>query len=94
MDPELKRELGDIRALVKDNHRMLRAIRRHQWYGVISTVVVWAVIFALPLYLYQRYLQPFIAGISSTEGTTASGPFGLPTSAELEKLINSFKARQ
>src|SRR3989344_5836388 len=33
MDPELKKEIAEIHALAKDNHRMLRAIRRDQWLG-------------------------------------------------------------
>lgn len=94
MDPELKRLLDETRALAKDNNRMLHAIRRHQWYGVIGTVVVWIIVLALPLYLYQQYLQPFVAKFSATSGTTTSGPFGFPTSADLQKLINSYKAGQ
>ncbi len=71
---------------------MLRAIRRHQWYSFISTVVVWAFVLITPLYLYQQYLQPLIAKFAMTTGVTTSGPFGLPTSADLQKLINSLKA--
>jgi hypothetical protein len=94
MDPELKRELDEIHALAKDNHQMLRAIRRHQWYGVIGTIVFWAVLLITPIYLYQQYLQPFVAKFSATTGTSTSGLFGLPTSVDLQKLINSFKVGQ
>ena len=48
MDPELKRQLEEIHALTKDNHHMLRAIRRHQWYSFMSTVVFWLVILVTP----------------------------------------------
>lgn len=91
MDPEIKRQLEEIHALAKDNHQMLRAIRRDQWLGFIGRIIVWAIVLALPLYLYQQYLQPFVEKFSSTSGTTTSGPFGFPTSAELQKLINSFQ---
>jgi len=94
MDPEIKRQLEEIHALAKDNHQMLRAIRRHQWYGVIGSIIFWAVLIFAPLYLYQQYIQPFVAKFSATTGTTTSGPLGLPTSADLQKLINSFKAGQ
>ncbi|MBU6388614.1 hypothetical protein KGQ72_01935 [Patescibacteria group bacterium] len=94
MDPEMKKLLEETHALAKDNHDMLRAIRRHQWYGVIGTIIIWAIVLALPLYLYQQYLQPLVSKFSSATGVTTSGPFGLPTSAELQKLINSFKAPQ
>jgi len=92
MDPETKRQLEEIHALAKDNHRMLRSIKRHQWYSFLGTIIIWIVVLALPLYLYQQYLQPFVSKFSATTGITTSGPFGLPTSADLQKLINSYKA--
>ena len=92
MDPELKRQLEEIHALAKDNHRMLRAIRRDQWLGFIGRVVVWIIVITLPLYLYQQYLQPLVDKFSATPGAATTGPFGFPTSAQMEKLINSFKA--
>lgn len=94
MDPELKRELEEIHALAKDNHQMLRAIRRHQWWSFVWTIVVWIVVLALPLYLYQQYLQPIVEKFSSTAGITVPGSLGLPTSADLQKLINSYKVGQ
>ena len=94
MDPELKKEIAEIHALAKDNHRMLRAIRRDQWLGVFGKVVFWVIIVVLPLYLYQQYLQPLVAKFQTTQGASTSGPFGLPTSAELQKLINSYTAGQ
>ncbi|MHB8710019.1 MAG: hypothetical protein ACYC6X_00485 [Minisyncoccota bacterium] len=91
MDPELKRVLDEMHALTKDNHRMLRAIRRDQWLGFIGRIVVWIIVLILPLYLYQQYLQPFVEKFSTATSTPSSGFFGLPTSAELQKLINSYK---
>ena len=92
MDPELKRQLEEMHALVKDNHQMLRAIRRHQWWSFITTVIFWAVVLLAPLYLYQQYVQPIVAKFSAPGAST--GGFQLPTSTEVQKLINSFKAGQ
>jgi hypothetical protein len=92
MDPELKQQLEQIHALSKQNHDMLKAIRRDQWLGFFGRIIVWIIVFALPLYLYQQYLQPFVSTYTSSAGITTSGPFGFPTFAELQKLINSFKA--
>jgi len=97
MDPELKREIEEIHALAKDNHRMLRVIRRSQWLGLVRSIIIWVVVLALPLYLYQQYLAPIVAKFSAVSGmstTTTSGFLGLPTSAELQKLINSAKSGQ
>ena len=91
MDPELKRTLDEIHALAKDNHKMLRAIRRDQWLGLIGKIIVWAIVLALPLFLYQHYFQPIISGFSETASTTPTGFFGFPTSAEAQKLVNFFK---
>jgi len=94
MDPEMKKLIEETHALAKDNHDMLRRIRRDQWLGFVGRVIVWAIVLALPLYLYQQYMQPIVARFSSTSTTTTSGMFGIPTSADLQKLINSFKSGQ
>ncbi len=90
MDPELKRVLDETHALAKENHRMLRAIRRDQWLGLVGRIIVWIIVLALPLYLYQQYLEPFVTKLVPGAATTSI--FGLPTSAEVQKLINSYKA--
>lgn len=92
MDPEMRKLLEETHALAKDNHQMLRAIRRGQWLGFFGKIIVWAIVLALPFYLYQQYLQPLVAKFSPTPGTSAPESFGLPTSAELQKLIDSLKA--
>ena len=94
MDPELKRQLEEIHRLTKDNHDMLRAIRRDQWLGFFGRIIVWLIVLALPLFLYQQYVQPIVDKFSVTPGTTAPGTFSIPSSAEIQKLINSFKAGQ
>ncbi len=94
MDPETKKLLEETHALARDNHQMLRAIRRDHWIGVITKVVIWAVLLLLPLYLYQQYLQPIAAKFSATPGLAPAGIFGLPSSAELQKLLNSVQVKQ
>jgi len=64
MDPELRNLMEETHALAKDNHRMLRTIRRGQVLSFLSTVIIWVAVLALPLYLYQHYFQPLI---TSTE---------------------------
>ena len=96
MDPDLRRELEEIHALVRDNHRMLRSVRRSQFIGTLGSIIVWVLVLALPLYLYQRYFAPIIEKVSAVSGlstTTTTGLFGLPTSAEAQKLINSLKGK-
>ena len=52
---------------------MLRAIRRNQWFSFLTTVVFWAVILIMPIYLYQQYLQPMISKFSVTTGVPPRG---------------------
>ena len=95
MDPEIKHQLEEIHALTKDNHRMLRAIRRDQWFGFFGRVIIWIIVLALPLYLYQQYLQPIVSKFStSTPGEMTTGFLGLPSSADVQKLINSFQVKK
>jgi Trk-type K+ transport system membrane component len=93
MDPELKQTLDQIHALTKDNHKMLRAIRRDQWFGFFGRIIIWLIVLALPLYLYQQYLQPLVSKFSATSGVTTSGLFGFPTGAEVQKILNSFQGK-
>ncbi len=95
MDSELKRVLDETHALAKDNHRMLRAIRRDQLVGFVSKVVLWILILVLPLYIYQKYLGPIMAKFSTLYGVSTTTPgASLPTSVELQKLIDSYKVKQ
>lgn len=96
ISPELKKELDQIQVLEKDNNRMLRAIRRGQWLSTLWTILIWAIAISLPLYLYQQYLQPIVSKfyMPPAGSTTAahSTSFSIPSSAELQKLLNSFTA--
>ena len=88
---ETKHLLEETRALAKDNHQMLRAIRRHQWWSFVTTVVFWLVVLIAPFYLYQQYVQPLVDKFA-VPGTTTGG-FGLPTSADVQKLLDSFRVQ-
>jgi hypothetical protein len=90
MDPEIKRQLEEIHALVKDNHHLIRAVRRHQLFGIVMSIVFWLVILITPFYLYQQYLQPFVVKFQLTQGGTTTG--GGATN-EMQNLINSIKAK-
>ena len=92
MDPELKRLLEETHALAKDNNRILHAIRRERWIGLIFNILVWTSLIVLPLYYYQTYLQPEVSKFFLHTGvSTSTGAFGLPSSADMQKLIESYK---
>ena len=56
MDPELKSLLTENLALTKDNHRMLRAMRRDAWFGFVGKIIFWVALIVIPLYFLQPYL--------------------------------------
>lgn len=94
MEYDEKHLLEENLALSKDNNRMLRAIRRDQWLSFIGKLIFWAIVLALPFYLYQQYLQPLVGKFSEMTGTTTSGPFGMPTTADMQKLIESYTTKK
>ena len=93
MDPELRRLLNENLAISKNNNEVLRSIRHHQWLTSVTSIIFWVVVVALPIYLYQQYVQPvfekFVPG-----SATSTGVFFIPSSADLQKLLESFKAQQ
>ena len=60
MDPEIKRLLEEIRELERENHHLLRSMRRWQWYGVAWKVLLWAGLIIVPIYLYQTFFAPVL----------------------------------
>ena len=91
MDPELKRMLLEIKSLSKENHRMLRAIRRDQWFGFIGKIVFWIIIVGLPIYAYQQYVRPIVSRFEATS-TATSTPHSL-TTTEIQNLIHWFTGK-
>ncbi len=94
MDPEIKKQLEEIHALVKDNHHLLREVRRHQIIEMFGKYIFWLIFITGSVFGVVNYLQPLAAKFSSSTGMTPSGLFGLPTSADIQKLINSYKLGQ
>ena len=95
MDPEIKRLLEENHALIKDNHRMLRAVRRHQILATFGKFIVWGIVLLSAAYSYQFYLKPLADTYSAANNPSspASG-FWSTASAEIQKLLHSGKAGQ
>ena len=93
MDPELKHLLEQTLALVKDNHRMLRAVRRHQIIDTFGKWILWLIVLVVAAYSDWVYLKPIvdqlhIPGLS----TTQLNGYASSTTTPMGKLINYFKA--
>lgn len=44
--------------LVRENNRMLKAMRRDAFIGGVFKLIVWAAFIIIPLWLYMQYLAP------------------------------------
>lgn len=88
----MRKMMQEQLAITKDNNNVLRAIRHHQWLGTVVTAAFWILLLIAPFYLYQHYIQPFTSKFVPAGSATSTNPFGIPSSADIQKLINSFKA--
>jgi len=88
MDPETKRLLEQIHALTRDNHRLLKAVRRHQLLEMFGWWILWLVFILVCVYGYVVYVAPVVS-----QYVVEQGKNGQPSS-EFQKLIHSFGAGQ
>lgn len=88
MDPELEKMIKETRALARDNHRILRSIRRHQLLSSFGRFIIWFFVLIAAFYAYEAYLKP----IAHQYGVTPAS--GLSTFADLQKLLNSSTTKQ
>lgn len=95
MSPEERKLLEETHALAKDTHRVIREMRREQWFAFFFKIIVWIIVIILPVYFFAEYLTPVIQQMTPP-GQTAhwTGWFGLPSSADIQNLINSYKVKQ
>ena len=95
MTPEERHLLEETHALAKDNHRMLRSVRRHQIITDFGKFFIWVIIIIGFFYGYLTYLRPAIDQFRATGLITLPNSIlNLPSSTELQNLINSYKAKQ
>ena len=88
MDEELKRLLEENLEVTRENNDLLKKIRRDAMVGFAVKVVVYLVIFGVPLFLISSYLGPLLERTGSATSTTL---FGVPSPAEAQKLIEQYQ---
>lgn len=85
----------EIYALVKENNRMLKQMRRSAFIGGIFKFVWWVLIlFVIPYFLYVTYLAPQLAALSAlyqnVENTNNSVQAQLQGLPDFSNLLNQF----
>ena len=95
MDDLDRTQTEQILKLVKENNRMLHAMRRNAWLGGILKLIVWIALIVLPFYLYMQYLAPIMGSMIQTmqqiqgTGAQAQAQFG-DLNAALKGLQEKF----
>jgi hypothetical protein len=79
MSPEEKEQFAELHALVKDNHRLLRAVRRHQIIEFYGKWILWLIIILGGGLLYAHYLGPIMSQI-------------LLPGSEFQKVLHSYQS--
>ena len=80
MNPEEKHLLEEIHAITKDNHRLLRLVRRQQIVEFFGKWVLYLILILGGSYYFFQYVQPLI-----NAGITSGSPF--------QNLIDSYRAQ-
>lgn len=88
---DISHQLEELHALTRDNHRMLRAIRRDQWFGFFGKIIFWAIMLALPFYLYNEYVAPIVAKVSDVKDSAGEAVQN-PAFIQLQNLVKFFKS--
>jgi hypothetical protein len=80
--------LGDsikkLLALTEENNKMLKAMRREKWIGMLINFVFWAVILYVSYALTMQLVEPLMGQFT---GTGASG------GVDIQKLLQQYQAQ-
>ena len=66
MDDLDRSQTEQLLKLVKENNRMLHAMRRNAWLSGFFKLLMWAAFIILPLWLYAQYLAPIVGTMTQT----------------------------
>ena len=84
--------LKETYRLAQENNKMLRAMRRHAFWGALVRFVIYAALLLVPLWFYLTYLAPLMEDMMNTyaqiQGT------GARASAQFSDFQNMLKQYQ
>lgn len=79
MEDELKRMMKENLALVRENNRLLKKIRKAAMYSTILTLIYWVIIIGVPMYLYFTVVRPYLTEFQTTYQDAQTRIEGLPS---------------
>ena len=81
--------------VAKHNHKILKRMERNALIGFIAKIVIWLIILGVPIFFLSSYLKPLLSVASGNASSTMTGGvFGLPSSEQLQKIIDTYKAQK
>ncbi len=81
-------------ALTKENHKLLKTMRRSSLFWLIAKIIMWVALLILPLFFIQPLISAFTGELPSASGTSTAAPsslFGFPSPAEIKSLMKQYK---
>ncbi|HEY4519658.1 MAG TPA: hypothetical protein VJH33_01310 [Candidatus Paceibacterota bacterium] len=86
------KDIQDIYKVVRDNNRMLHAMRRNAFLGTIVKFLLYTgLLVVLPFWLYSTYLAPILGEVLGTLGQVQGvGANAQNQIGELQKLLQQF----
>lgn len=85
----LEQLLEETKEIAEENNQLLREIRRNWRISFWIKVVLWAAVLVLPFLLIGPILNAIVPAVSGQQNGVEV--FGIPDSAELQQLIDTYR---
>jgi hypothetical protein len=91
-------EFDQLVAVVQENNRLLKNMRKWGRVAFWCKVVIWTVVLVAPVLLYPYIASyvpglPAIPGFSEATTSTNTSLFGVPSPAEIQEFLHPIKPR-
>jgi len=92
MEPDQDHLLQETHRLALENNKMLRAMRRQAWIGRIITIIIYAALIGLPIWLYMTYISDTVDQLLTAYGVVEQR--GQEVQGQYEGFTEAFKQFQ
>lgn len=92
MGPEDVKLLRETHRLAQENNKMLRSMRRQAWMGRIITLIIYAALIGVPIWLYMTYISGTVSRLLTAYGVVEQR--GQEAQGQYQSLMEAFKQFQ